>query len=235
MQINPYTINIPQYKGKRYVISDIHGCSKTLKALIEKISLTKDDQLFLLGDYIDRGPDSMGVIDYLLELQQEEYNVFPIRGNHEEELLFINKYKPNSLVVKYIQKEKIFNFFSSSQELKRNYFEFFHSLPYFIELDNYFLVHAGFNFNSVKPFEDIHEMIDIRNWKYNPLIANNKTIIHGHDPHELNEIEKRIKMNDKIIPLDNGCVFDSVLDMGNLLCLELETFSLICQKNIDDM
>jgi serine/threonine protein phosphatase 1 len=47
----------------RYAISDIHGCPKTLAALIGEIGLEKKDELFLLGDYIDRGPDSQGVIN----------------------------------------------------------------------------------------------------------------------------------------------------------------------------
>ena len=42
----------------KYAISDIHGCLKSFQALLEKIDLKKEDELFLLGDYIDRGPDS---------------------------------------------------------------------------------------------------------------------------------------------------------------------------------
>ncbi len=47
--------------GQRWVISDIHGYAQTFQTLVrEKIKLTRNDQLFLLGDYIDRGPDSVG-------------------------------------------------------------------------------------------------------------------------------------------------------------------------------
>ncbi len=53
---------------KRYVIADIHGCTKTFHALLEKISLQKADQLFLLGDYIDKGKDGAGVIDKIISL-----------------------------------------------------------------------------------------------------------------------------------------------------------------------
>jgi len=50
---------------KKFAISDIHGCAKTFKALLKKINFSKEDELYLLGDYIDRGPDSKGVIDYI--------------------------------------------------------------------------------------------------------------------------------------------------------------------------
>ena len=62
--------------SKRWIIPDIHGCLRTVKALLENTLLvTKHDQLYFLGDYIDRGPDGKGVIDYLMHLQKEEYNV----------------------------------------------------------------------------------------------------------------------------------------------------------------
>ncbi|MFT6129303.1 MAG: serine/threonine protein phosphatase 1 [Neolewinella sp.] len=49
----------------RYTISDIHGCLKTFRALLDELKLDRNDELFLLGDYIDRGPDSQGVIDLI--------------------------------------------------------------------------------------------------------------------------------------------------------------------------
>ncbi|MGN6645368.1 MAG: metallophosphoesterase, partial [Cytophaga sp.] len=51
---------------RTFVIADIHGCFKTLKALIEdQLQPTNEDQFIFLGDYIDRGPDSKSVINYL--------------------------------------------------------------------------------------------------------------------------------------------------------------------------
>lgn len=73
---------------RRFAVGDVHGCSKTLRALVEeKICLTADDTLYLLGDYIDRGPDSKGVLDYLLGLWNSNYDIRPLRGNHEQLLL----------------------------------------------------------------------------------------------------------------------------------------------------
>jgi calcineurin-like phosphoesterase family protein len=67
-------------------IGDIHGCSAALRALLDAIHPLADDTLVLLGDYVDRGPDSHGVIDLVLELENR-CRVVPLVGNHELMLL----------------------------------------------------------------------------------------------------------------------------------------------------
>lgn len=71
---------------RMFAIGDIHGCSKALAALLNAIRPTQNDTLVFLGDFIDRGPDSKGVLDQLITLS-ERCNVVPIMGNHEEMLL----------------------------------------------------------------------------------------------------------------------------------------------------
>ena len=71
----------------RYVIGDIHGGAKTFLALLESLRIKHDDRLYLLGDYVDRGNDSKGVLDTILSLMDSGYDVHPIRGNHEDMLL----------------------------------------------------------------------------------------------------------------------------------------------------
>jgi serine/threonine protein phosphatase 1 len=71
--------------SKRWVIPDIHGYLDTLKALIEeRIKPARTDELYFLGDYIDRGPDSRGVINYIRSLRQDGYAVTALKGNHED-------------------------------------------------------------------------------------------------------------------------------------------------------
>ena len=65
----------------RYVIPDVHGCNKTLKKLLKKLNLQKDDKLIFLGDYIDRGPDSYGVLQTVCNLPCE---TILLKGNHED-------------------------------------------------------------------------------------------------------------------------------------------------------
>ena len=60
----------------RWVVPDIHGHIKTLRTLIEeRLELQKSDSIYFLGDYIDRGPDSKGVLDYIMSLQNSGYEV----------------------------------------------------------------------------------------------------------------------------------------------------------------
>ncbi len=50
---------------RKFIISDIHGNCKTFKAALAAVAFTKADMLYILGDYVDRGPDSKGVIDHI--------------------------------------------------------------------------------------------------------------------------------------------------------------------------
>jgi serine/threonine protein phosphatase 1 len=72
--------------GRTIAIGDIHGCSRALKALVDAIDPSPKDVLVPLGDYIDRGPDSRGVLDQIIALR-ERCTVVPLMGNHEEMLL----------------------------------------------------------------------------------------------------------------------------------------------------
>src|SRR4051812_16573164 len=65
-----------------FAIGDVHGCAEELRALIQKLPLRRDSLVVFLGDYIDRGPDSRGVVDTILELQQY-CRVVCLLGNHE--------------------------------------------------------------------------------------------------------------------------------------------------------
>jgi serine/threonine protein phosphatase 1 len=67
-------------------IGDIHGCSRALDHLLAAVGPRKSDLIITLGDYVDRGPDSAGVIDRLIRLR-EKHQVICLRGNHEQLML----------------------------------------------------------------------------------------------------------------------------------------------------
>lgn len=75
-------------------IGDVHGCSAALAALVQAIDPTPLDTLVFLGDYIDRGPDSRGVVEQVIALEQRRIMV-PLLGNHEEMLLAALECKDN--------------------------------------------------------------------------------------------------------------------------------------------
>jgi serine/threonine protein phosphatase 1 len=238
-------INSNARSGKRYVISDIHGCAKSFKALVnEKLKLTPNDQLFLLGDYINRGPDSAGVLEFILSMTEQQFQVYPLRGNHEEMLL--NTWK------EYMQAKKIGAYISFATrihspallnelgELPVKYVQLLESLPYYYELDHFYLVHAGFNFDRAKPLEDYQNMVWIRRFQKN---LTQKIIVHGHQITRLTEIRRKIEQKSTIIPLDNGCYYGLSNrevqgyrmgdDVGHLCGLALDSMELFVQENID--
>src|SRR5262245_4704597 len=67
-------------------IGDIHGCLRALDGILDEVAPQADDLVITLGDYIDRGPDSKGVLDRVLELSQRCRCVH-LRGNHEVMML----------------------------------------------------------------------------------------------------------------------------------------------------
>jgi serine/threonine protein phosphatase 1 len=68
-------------------IGDIHGCSTALAALLDAVRPAAEDRLVVLGDYVDRGPDSSGVLDRLIALYAEGRLTAALRGNHEQMML----------------------------------------------------------------------------------------------------------------------------------------------------
>lgn len=72
--------------GRVIALGDIHGCSAALHALVAAIDPQPEDCIISLGDVVDRGIDSRGVIELLIELQAR-CRLIVVQGNHEEALL----------------------------------------------------------------------------------------------------------------------------------------------------
>jgi serine/threonine protein phosphatase 1 len=229
--------------GKSYVVGDVHGCVRTLRKLVtEKLQLTKKDYLFLLGDYIDKGLDSKGVLDFIIELKTNGYQVFPLRGNHEEEVLQLSKKENNKVFLRYMKLNKTENLLDDQGQLQVQYSRLFEKMPYYYELPQYLLVHAGFNFKIAKPFDDIRAMLWSNTPENNDSLTNGKIIIHGHQPVPLEVIKRRISEKSNLIPLDNGCVYAQrkSIDipssyLGNLCAFCLETHTLFVQENVEKL
>jgi serine/threonine protein phosphatase 1 len=212
-----------------FAIGDIHGCFDPLRKLIEeKIILTPNDKLFLLGDYIDRGPKSNEVIDYILELKNKGFDITPLRGNHEQMLLdaweeedFTGIWMING------GKETLKSFgIKNVKDLEPLYLDFFRSLKLFAEIENYLFVHAGFNDELDYPFEDTFHMIWKCRNKYSHPLLKDKTIVHGHCTITASACDERIKANDPVINLDSGCVYTGYKDYGRLTALELNSLKI---------
>ena len=235
---------------EHWVTPDIHGCAQTLKALIEDmIQPTKYDHLYFLGDYIDRGPASKDVIDYLMNLQKEEFNLHLLMGNHEEYVLksyeeelnlksFLGIKQKNKKKKEWLTfggKETMQSFkITDLKDFPMEYLDWMRNLEYYIELDDFILVHAGLNFRIDDPLEDKDAMLWVRDYDINPSKINNKRIVHGHVPVNLEFIDISIRQNNhKFIDLDNGCYMTERSGFGNLIALELNSMEYRVQYNID--
>lgn len=67
-------------------IGDIHGCLRSLDALLGAVKLQANDLIVTLGDYVDRGPDSLGVMNRLIRLSKT-HRLIALRGNHEQMMM----------------------------------------------------------------------------------------------------------------------------------------------------
>lgn len=74
-------------RGHTFVVGDIHGCLDEVNRMLDGLDLGSSDSLVFLGDYVDRGPDSRGVIDRLLRLRTEGIRCVFLKGNHEDMFL----------------------------------------------------------------------------------------------------------------------------------------------------
>ena len=225
-------------KIRKFAISDVHGCAKTLKRLLEeKLELKKTDHLYLLGDYINRGPDSKAVIDYILALKGLNYNVFTLRGNHEDLLLdAIEDPKKHNRFLKNGGKITLASFnVQHIQDIPEVYLQFIRETKYYIEVDNFLLVHAGFNFKDGEPFKDFKSMMWIRSFKPDKKVLGDRIIVHGHTPEKKKNIKKQFNKKNKIpqiINIDSSCVYYP--RKGSRLCaLELTKLDLTFSKNVE--
>lgn len=224
-------------KGRTIAIGDIHGCVKTLEQLLIKVSPTPDDTLIFLGDYIDRGPNSMGVIDYIIQLQ-EQYIIVCLRGNHEQMMLDASRdYQLFDLWVRNGGDATLRSFgVEHINKIPQKYVEWLEQLSYYFVTEKEIYVHAGINTNIPNPFSDIEAMMWIRSFEVNPKRIHNKYVIHGHTPTSMGNIRKEIETIEKSfrLSIDNGCVYHKTKkDMGHLCAFISSTKSLICQQNID--
>jgi serine/threonine protein phosphatase 1 len=235
---------------RRWVIPDLHGCLKTLQGLVEEIiKPSRSDELYFLGDYIDRGPDSRGVLDYIRRLQADEYQVTALKGNHEDlavelhdaelrsknpwHFTFGNKKREAWFMMGGRETLKSFGV-SHVREIPEDYIEWMRALPYFSLLDQFVLVHAGLNFSNEDPFEDKTSMLWLRDYEIIPSRIGNRRIIHGHMPASMELIQ--LSLNSKIykfIDLDNGIYVQGREGYGNLVALELNSMELVIQDNRD--
>ena len=225
---------LPTTQPRTFVIGDIHGCAATLRRLVEHLLRPlPTDRIYLLGDLIDRGPDSKGVLDFIFELRERDLSVVSIRGNHEEMCLlagddhyYLNLWAANGGLATLASFQA-----DGPGDIPHLYREFLGSLPLYILLDDFVIVHAGLNFDMPHPFDDTSAMLWTRSTSVDRQRIGGRRLICGHTPVSLDRL--KASLTSSKIMLDNGCVFGGLPEMGNLAALELHSMTLFLQPNLD--
>lgn len=229
---------------RKFAITDIHGCPKTFQALLDKIAFSQADELYLLGDYVDRGPDSKAVLDMMFKLQKNGYTLRCLRGNHEE-ILLRSLYDLTGLD-SWLQtdgKKTLDSFgIENPSNIPERYLEFMRELDYYIETEDFILVHAGLNFHLFDPLEDQRDLLVVRRWydqiRYDWL--GERIILHGHTPIPFYEIENQLVnlKRARYLDLDAGCAFTPQRypdreGLGRLCAFDMTNRALSFQENIE--
>ena len=203
---------------RRFVIGDIHGCSKALRTILEKLSPQSDDMIVFLGDFIDRGPDSRGVIDQVVELSRQ-CRVIPIRGNHE--LMLMGILFGGCCPEIWLQSggaATVASYGGSLDRIPVQHRDFFRSLRAHHETESELFIHAGYQPDvSVERIDDAHRywnhLIDVP-----PPHCSGKRVYVGHTPQASGKVLK----HSHFVCLDTYC-----FGGGWLTAMDLDTDEVI--------
>ncbi|MBJ6724058.1 metallophosphoesterase family protein [Geomesophilobacter sediminis] len=213
-------------------IADIHGCSKAFLSLLSKFGLNRSDTLFLLGDYLDRGPDPKGVIETVLQLSRDGYDIRPLRGNHEQMFLDALVWEDRSLWLSNGGIATLLSYgVTDPGQIPEEHLGFIESLPLFAMTSTHVFVHAGLDLTLDDPFgaEGTEAMLWARETFGSLTKLGGRTLVTGHTPMDLERI--RSSLGTWHIELDNGCVFNGGnVRRGRLVAAVLETGQLFLQK-----
>jgi serine/threonine protein phosphatase 1 len=227
--------------SRRFAATDIHGCLETFSHLVEvELRLHTTDTLYLLGDYVNKGPDSAGVLDYLMQLQAAGYQVHCLRGNHEQELLDTIHGTPNANNMWKLAAERdlVLTSFGVAQptNIPAHYVAWMAALPLQLELPDFVLVHAGFDFALplTEMREDVHSMLYTKSFVFDPSRLGGRRLLHGHVPTPVAEIKASVEAKAGAIGLDAGGVYRHNPELRHLAALNLDSWELHLVENREE-
>lgn len=198
-------------------VGDIHGCFRSLSLLAETVPFTDEDLVVTLGDYVDRGPDSKSVVEWVMQ-RTELGRCLPLQGNHEIMMLAaLTGRMPMQHWLQFGGREALDSYApsgrrGSSDDVPLEHLRFLHSqLHWYYETDSHIFVHAGLAPDV--PMEEQQER-DLF-WERFDFIAphnSGKKIVCGHTAQKSG------------VPDDVGfavCIDTWVYGQGWLTCLDV--------------
>jgi serine/threonine protein phosphatase 1 len=169
---------------RTFVISDIHGNYTIFRKALKSVKLKKKDTLIILGDLIERGNNSKGVLDTIFLLKDHGFNIELVLGNHEK--MFLDSFKDEKEHTKWMINggdRTLMSFLTSKiEKIPKRYIELISSSKNYLIKDNFIFVHAGLNMKIQDPFSDIKTILWERKPKelLNKNWLGNRILIHGH-------------------------------------------------------
>jgi len=195
-------------------VGDIHGHLERFRRVMEMIEIDEEhDSLVLLGDYIDRGPDPRGTVDFILRLRARLRKMYCLMGNHE--LMFLDYLKGREMST-FINNGGAFTLagYQTSRgdlEIPDEHLHFFASLLPYLETNDYVFVHGGLASGIPLEHQSVEEIVWSRTRPEDPDVGyKGKKLVYGHYPMASPLLGK------KRIGMDTGAGHG-----GPLACIEL--------------
>ena len=228
-----------------WVVGDIHGHRETFEALIDSLCLSDGDIVVCLGDLIDRGPDSLGV----MRIVSERDDVFSIRGNHDEMLRLSLSPKYGRMMNSWLRYGGVETLESMSEleeeriDAARSWVDFVESLPKQLVLRDFRLVHAGFVIGKPLDSQSNHELMSSREiFHFDHPPDPERQIIVGHTttqallgPDSTGIWESPILLDDgrpSVIGIDTG-IYMPAESNPRLTAFNLADGSLVNRKRVE--
>lgn len=187
-----------------YAIGDVHGCLDHLAAMHDRIGeeIERDHpadwRVIHVGDYVDRGPDSSGVIDFLARAVAAEPRIVALRGNHDQGMLdFLRTAEWNGIFannggettgrsygldLRFLPETAQAESAALSRAMPLSHHDFLEGLPLTVELGDYFFCHAGVRPGVALEKQSPHDLM----WIRRPFVDHDalfvKIVVHGHTP-----------------------------------------------------
>lgn len=214
------------------MISDIHGCIQQFNELLDRIKYRpSEDRLILLGDYVDRGPQSKETVERVKELVHN-YNAIAIRGNHDQRLVDLVRTDSEQVQSKFLEyggiqtlqsycpfihdkvNEELFKQARAYiREHHDNHIKFLEALPLYYEDQHHIYVHAGLNPKYTNWREQpAYDFMYIKEEFHQSKPAIDKTVIFGHTRTVELHRSSDIWFGQGKIGIDGGCAYGMQLN-----------------------
>ena len=169
----------------RYVVSDVHGNSELFEVLLNVINFSKNDKMFIVGDFIDKGKNTRKLLDLIFGKYKD--NIIPLAGNHEYDLIkFVTRLTLANESDENIEKKC--RLFLNENDLNIRDIDNIMNCQFVYEEDDFILVHSGVEIDSKNTVIDpelssIESLVYSRSFNKSDVLPNcKKCIIYGHTP-----------------------------------------------------